>query len=167
MYRGFADQARKDGGLDAAKLFTEIAGDEGRHRDAFRTALTVVTTGRGTMRAPAKADMVSVPAGMPKVKAARTKANLDTAMHGEALAHAKYMLFAARANQTSNAALAACSRAQPQWNCTNTSPAKRCWPSWCAAPRRTCARPSPGSTTRPQLGHQPVPGVRRPSHRHR
>ncbi|MGW1047192.1 ferritin family protein [Streptomyces sp. NPDC002547] len=106
LYRGFADQARKDGGLDAAKLFTEIAGDEGCHRDAFRTALTVVTTGRGTMRAPAKADMVSVPAGMPKVKAARTKANLDTAMHGEALAHAKYMLFAARANQTSNAPLA-------------------------------------------------------------
>ncbi|MGW5665945.1 ferritin family protein [Streptomyces sp. NPDC003758] len=106
MYRGFAEQARKDGDLDAAKLFTEIAGDEGRHRDAFRTALTVVTTGRGTIPAPQKADMVSVPAGMPKVKAARTKANLDTAMHGEALAHAKYMLFAARANQTGNAALA-------------------------------------------------------------
>ncbi|MGW5609132.1 ferritin family protein [Streptomyces sp. NPDC003753] len=106
MYRGFADQARKDGDLDAAKLFTEIAGDEGRHRDAFRTALTVVTTGRGTMPAPPRADMVSVPARMPKVKAARTKANLDTAMHGEALAHAKYMLFAARANQTGNAALA-------------------------------------------------------------
>lgn len=106
MYRGFADQARKDGDLAAAELFTEIAGDEGRHRDAFRTALTVVTTGRGTIPAPPKADMVSVPAGLPKVKAARTKANLDTAMHGEALAHAKYMLFAARAKQTGNPALA-------------------------------------------------------------
>ncbi|WP_127361148.1 ferritin family protein [Actinacidiphila soli] len=106
MYRGFADQARKDGDLDAAKLFTEIAADEGRHRDAYRTALTVVTTGRGTIPAPPKADTVLVPAGLPQVKAARTKANLDTAMHGEALAHAKYMLFAARANQTGNTALA-------------------------------------------------------------
>ncbi|MGW3498067.1 hypothetical protein [Streptomyces sp. NPDC001020] len=48
-----------------------------------------MTTGRGTVPAPPKADMVSVPACLPKVKAARTKANPDTAMHGEALAHAK------------------------------------------------------------------------------
>lgn len=106
MYHGFADQARNDGDPEAAKLFTEIAADEGRHRDAYRTALTVVTTGRGTIPTPPKADTVPVPAGLPKVKAARTKANLDTAMHGEALAHAKYMLFAARARQTGNPALA-------------------------------------------------------------
>ncbi|GAB2464160.1 ferritin family protein [Streptomyces incanus] len=106
MYRGFAEQARQDGDLEAAKLFSEIAADEGRHRDAFRTALAVVTSGRGTVPAPPKADMVSVPAGLPKVKAARTKANLDTALHGEGLAHAKYMLFAAHAKQTGNAALA-------------------------------------------------------------
>ncbi|MFF4145549.1 ferritin family protein [Streptomyces sp. NPDC001698] len=106
MYRRFADQARTDGDLEAAKLFTELAADEGRHRDAYRTALTAVTTGRGTIPAPPKADTVSVPAGLPKVKAARTKANLDTAMHGEALAHAKYMLFAAQARQTGNSALA-------------------------------------------------------------
>ncbi len=106
MYLGFAAQARKDGDLEAAKLFTEIAADEGRHRDAYRTALKVVTTGSGTIPAPPKADVVSVPAGLPKVKAARTKANLDTAMHGEALAHAKYMLFAAHARKTGNSALA-------------------------------------------------------------
>ncbi|MFF3734535.1 ferritin family protein [Streptomyces sp. NPDC002476] len=106
MYRGFADQARKDGDPEAAKLFTEIAADEGRHRDAYRAALTVVTTGRGSIPAPPKADTVPVPAGLPKVKAARTMANLDTAMHGEALAHAKYMLFATRARQTGNPALA-------------------------------------------------------------
>ncbi|MFH9983247.1 ferritin family protein [Streptomyces sp. NPDC017179] len=106
MYRRFAEQARADGDLEAAKLFTEIAADEGRHRDAFRTALAAVTTGRGTIPAPPKADVVPVPAGLPKVKAARTKANLDTALHGEALAHAKYMLFAAHARQTGNAALA-------------------------------------------------------------
>ncbi|MGW3085266.1 ferritin family protein [Streptomyces sp. NPDC001108] len=106
MYRRFAEQASADGDLEAAKLFSEIAADEGRHRDAFRTALTVVTTGHGTIPAPPKADEVSVPAGPPKVKAARTKANLDTALHGEALAHAKYMLFAAHARQTGNTALA-------------------------------------------------------------
>ncbi|MFF4762303.1 ferritin family protein [Streptomyces sp. NPDC001292] len=106
MYHRFADQARTDGDLEAAKLFTEIAADEGRHRDAYRTALTVVTTGRGTIPAPPKADTVSVPAGLPKVKAARTQANLDTALHGEALAHAKYMLYAAQARQTGNPALA-------------------------------------------------------------
>ncbi|PWI05044.1 rubrerythrin family protein [Streptomyces sp. NWU339] len=106
MYRRFAEQARQDGDLEAAKLFDEIAADEGRHRNAFRTALEVVNTGRGTIPAPPKADMVPVPAGLPKVKAARTKANLDTAMHGEGLAHAKYMLFAAHAKQTGNAALA-------------------------------------------------------------
>ncbi|WP_457460614.1 ferritin family protein [Streptomyces sp. TE5632] len=106
MYRRFADQARQDGDLEAAKLFSEIATDEGRHRDAFRTALAAVTTGHGTVPAPPKADVVPVPAGPPKVKAARTKANLDTALHGEALAHAKYMLFAVHARQTGNAALA-------------------------------------------------------------
>ncbi|MFJ8199207.1 ferritin family protein [Streptomyces sp. NPDC096152] len=106
MYRGFARQARADGDLAAAKLFTEIAADEGRHRDAYRTALKVVTTGRGTIPAPPTATTVSVPAGLPKVKAARTRTNLDTATHGEALAHAKYMLYAARARQTGNPALA-------------------------------------------------------------
>ncbi|WP_234357253.1 ferritin family protein [Streptomyces sp. NBRC 110028] len=106
MYRRFAAQARSDGDLKAAGLFTEIAADEGRHRDAFRTALKVVTTGHGTIPAPPKADTVPVPAGPPKVKADRTKANLDTAMHGEALAYAKYTLFAGHARQTGNTALA-------------------------------------------------------------
>jgi len=106
MYRGFADQARQDGDTEAAGLFAEIAADEGRHHDAYRTALTALTTGRGTVPAPPKADVVSVRAGLPKVRAARTRANLDAALHSEALAHAKYMLFAARARQTGNAALA-------------------------------------------------------------
>lgn len=106
MYRGFAAQARQDGDMKAAELFTEIAADEGRHRDAFRTALTVVTTGHGTVPAPPQANEVAVPAGLPQVHAARTRANLDTAMHGEALAYAKYTLFAAHARQTGNTALA-------------------------------------------------------------
>ncbi|MFC9926444.1 hypothetical protein [Streptomyces sp. NPDC127190] len=39
-------------------------------------------------------------AGLPQVRSARTKTNLDTAMYGEALAYATYMLFAAQAKQT-------------------------------------------------------------------
>ncbi|GAA1992203.1 ferritin family protein [Catenulispora subtropica] len=106
MYPGFAEQARADGDDEAAELFSEIAADEGRHLDNFRTALTAVTTGSGTIPAPPEADVVTVPAGLPKVRAARTLTNLDTAMHGEALAHAKYMLFSAHARQTGNTALA-------------------------------------------------------------
>lgn len=106
MYRSFAAQARRDGDLAAARLFTELAADEGHHRDAFRAALTVVLTGRGTIPAPPVADPVPVPAGLPKVRAARTLANLDTAMHGEALAHARYMLYAAHARRAGNNALA-------------------------------------------------------------
>ncbi|WNM35832.1 ferritin family protein [Streptomyces sp. Li-HN-5-11] len=106
MYRGFAAQARQDGDTKAAELFTEIAADEGRHRDAFRTALAVVTSGRGTIPAPPTAKTVPVAAGLPKVRAARTKTDLDTAMHGEALAYAKYMLFAAQAKRTGHPALA-------------------------------------------------------------
>ncbi|MFH8473256.1 ferritin family protein [Streptomyces sp. NPDC018000] len=106
MYRDFATRARQDGDMKAADLFTEIAADEGRHRDAFRTALDVLTSGRGTIPVPQKADPVAVLAGLPQVNAARTKANLDTAMHGEALAYAKYMLFAEQAKQSGNPALA-------------------------------------------------------------
>jgi rubrerythrin len=51
MYRRFAEQARADGGLEAAKLFSEIVVDEGRHRDAFRTALT--DSGSGWAVSPA------------------------------------------------------------------------------------------------------------------
>ncbi|MFF4583753.1 ferritin family protein [Streptomyces sp. NPDC001373] len=65
-----------------------------------------MTTGHGTIPAPPKADVVPVPAGRPKVKAARTKANLDTTLHREALAHAKYMPFAAHARRSGNTALA-------------------------------------------------------------
>ncbi|MFD8329116.1 ferritin family protein [Streptomyces lydicus] len=106
MYRRFAAQARQDGDTKAAELFTEIAADEGRHRDAFRTALAVVTSGHGTVPAPPKASTVTVAAGLPQVRAARTKTNLDTAMHGEGLAYATYMLFAARAKQTGHPGLA-------------------------------------------------------------
>ncbi|MER6100364.1 ferritin family protein [Streptomyces sp. NPDC001728] len=106
MYRQFAEQAGTDGDAQAAELFAELAADEGHHRDAYRTALSVLTSGHGAIPAPPRADTVQVPAGPIQVKSARTKANLDTAMHGEALAYAKYMLFAAHARQTGQPALA-------------------------------------------------------------
>ncbi|WP_245687195.1 ferritin family protein [Streptacidiphilus griseoplanus] len=106
MYPTFSRQARQDGDANAADLFAEIAKDEGKHRDAFKAALAVITTGKGQIPAPPTADAVKVVAGPPKVSAARTKANLDTAIHGEALAHAKYVLFAEHAQKSGRAALA-------------------------------------------------------------
>lgn len=105
MYRRFAKQATQDGDKKAAALFTEVAQDEGRHRAAFLAALAVITTGKGRIPAPPKVNAVAVPAGMPQVSAVRTRANLNIAMHGEALAHAKYALFADRARMSGNAAL--------------------------------------------------------------
>lgn len=94
MYRTFARQAAADGDDNAAELFTEIAQDEARHLAAFRAALEVVETGRGHIPAPQPVDPVQVPAGGPQVRSPRTLENLDTAMHGEALAHARYTLYA-------------------------------------------------------------------------
>lgn len=93
MYPGFAQQAKADGDGNAATTFSDIAGDEAKHRQAFDTALHVVESSEGSVPAPPKADVVEVPAGAPMVHAQRTKTNLDTAMHGEALAHAKYRLY--------------------------------------------------------------------------
>ncbi|MFF9062663.1 rubrerythrin family protein [Streptomyces sp. NPDC014882] len=97
MYPGFARQAAADGDTAAAELFTEIAADEAQHLKRFRAALDVVETGRGSIPAPPPVDPVEVPAGGPEVRSARTLANLDTAMHGEALAHARYTLYAEHA----------------------------------------------------------------------
>ncbi|MFE1457196.1 rubrerythrin family protein [Streptomyces sp. NPDC058735] len=97
MYPTFARQAAEDGDDDAAELFTEIARDEAQHLKRFRAALKVVETGRGRIPAPPPVDAVEVPAGDPQVHNERTLANLDTAMHGEALAHARYTLYAEHA----------------------------------------------------------------------
>ncbi|MGW3075740.1 MULTISPECIES: ferritin family protein [unclassified Kitasatospora] len=106
MYPTFARQARAAGDTAAADLFTEIAKDEAAHLAAYQAALTAVRTGKGTVPAPPAVGPVTVTAGKPKVTSAQTKANLDTAMHGEALAHAKYSLYAQRAQQSGNPALA-------------------------------------------------------------
>ncbi|GAA0852475.1 rubrerythrin family protein [Streptosporangium amethystogenes subsp. fukuiense] len=94
LYPGFARQARADGESTAATLFSEISRDEGGHARAFGTALRAVESGQGNVPAPPKAKPVQVPQGPPKVHAQQTKTNLDTAMHGEALAYAKYQQYA-------------------------------------------------------------------------
>ncbi|GGL17249.1 hypothetical protein Sme01_71780 [Sphaerisporangium melleum] len=105
MYPGFARQARAAGDTEAADRFTEIARDEGVHAAAFGEALRVVETGSGSVPAPPKVDPVEVPAGPPKVRGRQTKADLDTAMHGEAFAYAKYRLYAERAKDAAVARL--------------------------------------------------------------
>ncbi|MDX3235376.1 ferritin family protein [Streptomyces sp. ME03-5709C] len=106
MYPGFARQAKEDGDTKAAELFAEIAKDEAAHHQRFLAALRVLTTGKGSIPKPPDVSPERVRAGMPQVRAARTKANLDTAMHGEALAHAKYALFAKHAEAWGNKPLA-------------------------------------------------------------
>ncbi|WP_285580053.1 rubrerythrin family protein [Actinoallomurus iriomotensis] len=103
MYPRFAQQARSDGDGNAADRFSEIAGDEARHREAFRTALGVVQTGRGTVPAAPQVHPVQVTAGTPKVRSEQTKTNLDTAMHGEATAYAKYTLWGKHAAKEGDA----------------------------------------------------------------
>lgn len=106
MYPTFAREAAADGDDNAAALFTEIGQDEAHHLAAFQAALEVIETGRGRIPAPPPVDAVEVPAGGPQVHSARTLANLDTAMHGEALAHARYTLYADHAADHHRPALA-------------------------------------------------------------
>lgn len=98
MYPGFARQAKADSDGNAATAFSDIADDEGKHRQAFDTALHVVESGQGSVPAPPEAKAVEVPAGAPMVHAQRTRTNLDTSMHGEALAHATYRLYGENAD---------------------------------------------------------------------
>ena len=102
MYPRFAQQARSDGDDNAADRFSEIARDEAKHRDAFRTALGVVRTGHGTVPDAPQAHPAQVPAGTSKVHSEQTKADLDTAMHGEATAYAKYTLWGEHAAKEGN-----------------------------------------------------------------
>ncbi|MGP4114319.1 ferritin family protein [Streptomyces sp. 4N509B] len=107
MYPTYAEEARQDGDLEAAELFTEIAGDETEHRRLLTIALEALTTGEGRVPAPPQAEDVEVPAGLPEVASARTLDNLEDAMHGEALAHASYLLFAQHAAEGGRPRLAA------------------------------------------------------------
>lgn len=105
MYPGFARQAKADGDAAAAERFAEVAEDQASHARAFRTALRVVESGRGSVPAPPDVEPVRVHAGPPKVHAQRTRTNLGTSMHGEALAYAKYRLYGDHAGHPSVARL--------------------------------------------------------------
>ncbi|GLX02068.1 rubrerythrin family protein [Microtetraspora sp. NBRC 16547] len=105
MYPQFAQQAKADGESEAADRFSEIARDEGAHARAFGAALQAVESGQGNVPAPPKVEVVQVPADPAKVRAQRTVKNLDTAMHGEALAYAKYRLYAEHAKNPAVASL--------------------------------------------------------------
>ncbi|MDF5756375.1 ferritin family protein [Spongiactinospora sp. TRM90649] len=105
MYPDFARQAKAAGDSGAAALFAEIARDEGRHARAFGTALRVVESGRGEVPEPPQADAVQVPQGPPEVRSKQTMTNLDTAMHGEALAYANYQQYAEHAKDPAVAKL--------------------------------------------------------------
>lgn len=95
MYPGFAREAQSTGDANAANRFTEIAGDEAKHARAFDTALRAVKSRSrsGSVPAAPVVHPVEVPAGPPMVRAQQTRENLDTALHGEALAYAKYRLY--------------------------------------------------------------------------
>lgn len=105
MYPTFANRASAAGDTNAAGRFSEIAKDEGTHRDAFATAQNVLRTGKGTIPAAPAVNPVRVPAGAAEVKARQTKTDLDTALHGEALANLKYTQYAKHASAGGNAAL--------------------------------------------------------------
>ncbi|SDL76658.1 rubrerythrin family protein [Nonomuraea jiangxiensis] len=105
MYPGFADQAKAAGDTEAADRFAEIARDEGTHAQAFETALRAVESGTGTVPASPQVKPEEVPQGPPAVSAEQTKRDLDTAMHGEALAYAKYRLYAENAKDPAVARL--------------------------------------------------------------
>ncbi len=106
MYPGFAADAARTGDTELANLFTEIAADEAKHRDAYIQALTVITTGVGSIPAPWTADVYPVTPGRPTAHGQNLK-NLLSAMHGEATASVKYDMYAATAAQGGNGALAA------------------------------------------------------------
>ncbi|WP_440065563.1 ferritin family protein [Streptosporangium sp. OZ121] len=108
MYRRFAAQAEADGDLEAARLFTEISGDEARHRRDFVRALKAVSDPSSGATVPGGmiVEAVSIPAGRPEVSSPRTLRNLRSAMRGEAFAHAAYTLYAERARATGRPDLA-------------------------------------------------------------
>ncbi|MFC7546703.1 ferritin family protein [Plantactinospora sp. GCM10030261] len=101
MYPEYARQAEQDGCDAAADLFTEIAEDETRHAAWYEAARTALTDPDADQNFPVgeRVPTTPIPAG-PAQCTGQTLANLYDAMHGEALASAKYRLYAAHAWRT-------------------------------------------------------------------
>jgi rubrerythrin len=107
MYPGFAKEAYDAGDTDAGDLFADIGGDEATHRDMFAQALRSVSGRKSKVPAGPTAVAVAITPGGGAGLSATTRTNLETAMHGEAFAYAKYMLFAKRAKKQGQPQVAA------------------------------------------------------------
>ncbi len=105
MYPTFARQARADGELAAAALFSDIAKDEGSHRRLYLAALRALRVG-GRIPMPPRLDAKALLAGLPRIRAARTRANVAAALRGEAFAYARYTFYARHAARAGHTALA-------------------------------------------------------------
>ncbi|WP_205718316.1 ferritin family protein [Actinomadura sp. WMMA1423] len=92
-YPRFAEEAREDKDYNAARLFTELAGDERTHARNFTEALMAITRHRGEIPEGPTVEPVRVVAGKPKVRSPRTLRNLETALRGESFANARYTVY--------------------------------------------------------------------------
>lgn len=104
LYPGFAAQATTAGDTAAAAMFTELAGDEGTHRDLLVQAYRALTAG-----CPHPAPPVVTPVAIvegPALSSGATLANIGMALRGEAFASARYRLFAQVAYATGKGWLA-------------------------------------------------------------
>ncbi|WOP17703.1 rubrerythrin family protein [Raineyella sp. LH-20] len=104
MYPTFAREAAAAGDTAAAELFTEIGADETTHAQNFQAALDSLTTGARVPAGPTASRAAVVAGG--SGASAGTLANLDTAMHGESFAYAKYMAYSEQARKSGHAAIA-------------------------------------------------------------
>ncbi|MEV5412265.1 ferritin family protein [Thermopolyspora sp. NPDC052614] len=108
LYRRFAAEAKADGEIVAFRLFTEIGQEEADHRDRFDEALAAIKdpSSGAHILTDVSAEATTIPVGGPRVRSARTLRNLHTTMRREALAYAKYTLYAEHAEATDVKALA-------------------------------------------------------------
>jgi len=108
LYPQFAAQALTQGDTSANDFWTELAGDEATHRDAFAQALTAITTPSSGATIPTGPTVDPYPiAAAPPRSTGVTLENLMTTIRGESFAHAKYMTYGEKARHTAQPALAA------------------------------------------------------------
>lgn len=105
-YPGFAEQALRDGCPEVAEHFTELAGDEAVHAARFRTALTAITDPGSGVEIPVGERVQPVPVEVTEPQCSgQTLENLRATLRGEALANAKYTLYAQHARRTGQSRL--------------------------------------------------------------
>lgn len=107
VYPAYAAQARRDGCEAAAERFEEFAADEAGHARLFQAALKALLNPAAGAEIPVGEPVEPVPieAGPPQCTG-QTLENLRETLQGEALANAKYTLYAERARRTGQARLA-------------------------------------------------------------